>query len=76
MGGGINFFVGNKEVSKMFENDYWGVSLNELIEKINLEKNLELKISTCGLGKILVEKYLKKITLKRLFLLVMMRLIL
>ena len=61
----VNSFVGNKEVSKMFENDYWGISLNELIQKINLEKNLEFKISTCGIEKKLAEKYLKKNNFKK-----------
>ncbi len=53
----LNNFGGNKQ--SKFENDYWGVSLNNLINKINLEEN-ELNLSLCGVNAEIVKKYFKK----------------
>ena len=61
----LNLFAGNfSKVNKKFENDYWGTSLKELIDKIktnsaiNLKSNLRLSI--CGVGKGSVKYYLKR----------------
>ena len=57
----VNSFIQNKnKITNGFENDYWGITLNELIKKFNIHKNSNLLISTCGVNRYLVEEYLKK----------------
>jgi len=46
---------------KKFENDYWGASIEELIDHSNLKKNENILISTCGVSLSRSKKYLKKI---------------
>jgi len=38
----------NSQRYKKFESDYWSVSINELIKKINLDKNDVIKVAVCG----------------------------
>lgn len=62
----LNLFTGNfSNVNKKFENDYWGTSLKELIDKIEINSTIILKsnlrLSLCGVSKGSVEYYLKKI---------------
>mgnify|MGYP000117600327 CR=1 FL=1 len=45
---------------KKFENDYWGASLKELVNKIDFEKNKKMKIATCGVSHYVPKYYLKK----------------
>ena len=55
----LNIFNGElKNRYQKFENDYWGVSIKELIKKTNLEDKKVLKIATCGVSPALVKKYL------------------
>lgn len=57
----LNVFVGNsKNNYKMFENDYWGVSAEELIKNSNFKINHKLNIAVCGFNYAVVERYLKK----------------
>ena len=56
----LNSFIKKNEMPFKFENDYWGVSLKELIGKIKLEKNHKLKISTCGVNNEIVKQLLKE----------------
>ncbi len=62
----INSFNGkfSNNINK-FENDYWGVSLKELIYKFRdqypIIKNKEYKIAFCGVGTDIAEFYLKRI---------------
>ena len=57
----LNFFNGKIENRyKKFENDYWGVSINELIKHANLENNKTLMISSCGINPEISKNYLKK----------------
>ncbi len=51
---------------KKFENDYWGSSLKELISKINLDKNSEINIATCGVADDVVKEYFKKNGFKKI----------
>jgi hypothetical protein len=50
---------------KKFENDYWAVSLKELVNQIPSNKNLlnnkELKLAFCGAPDDNVKSYLRKI---------------
>ena len=63
----LNLFAGNFSNAYMkFENDYWAVSIKELIHKISKEKNLidknkKLKLTYCGIPNSLAKKELKKI---------------
>lgn len=54
-----------KKTHKKFENDYWSVSMKELVSKISNNKNLlnnsKLKLSFCGAPDDNVKIYLKKI---------------
>ncbi len=50
----------NKNNIKKFENDYWGASVKELINKVDFEKNKKIKISTCGVNSNIPKYYLKK----------------
>ena len=45
---------------KKFENDYWSVSLKELINKSNLDFNKTIKFATCGTPAKTAKYYLKK----------------
>mgnify|MGYP001164917239 CR=1 FL=1 len=49
-----------------FENDYWGVSLKELIKKFsdNIENNNSIKIAYCGVNPINIKYYLRKNDIK------------
>ena len=44
---------------KKFENDYWGASLKELVSNSDLSKKQTVLITTCGINKDIVKKYLK-----------------
>ena len=62
----LNLFIGNfSNAHKKFENDYWAISIRELIKKIPRETNLisdntKIKITFCGVPDSLVKKELKK----------------
>ena len=63
----LNKFNGNfSDSSKRFENDYWGVSIKELVNKIEknkiLTKNKNYKIAFCGINYDIGSFYLKKIS--------------
>tara|TARA_B100001123_G_scaffold441322_2_gene582273 strand:- start:1846 stop:2364 length:519 start_codon:yes stop_codon:yes gene_type:complete len=45
---------------KKFENDYWGVSIDELVKNANFETNEVIKISTCGISDGIPKQYFKK----------------
>ena len=45
----LNIFNGETKIRyKKFENDYWGVSINELIKNSNLDRNMPIKLALCG----------------------------
>ncbi len=45
----LNLFNGKSEnMYKKFENDYWGVSANELIKSVSFDKNKITKLAICG----------------------------
>ena len=54
----LNILNGQNEYQK-FENDYWGVSIKELIKKSNFLKEGG-KLAFCGVNKGVIENYLKK----------------
>jgi len=54
----LNNFVKNPEIK--FENDYLGLSLNELFEKSNFINKRNTRISFCGVGGGQIKYYLKK----------------
>ena len=59
-------FIGNfSNAHKKFENDYWTISIKELVNKIPSNKNLlnnkELRLTFCGAADNNVKFYLKKI---------------
>jgi hypothetical protein len=57
----LNILNGNKKNNiKKFENDYWGASLKELVNKIDFDKNKKMKIATCGVSHYVPKYYLKK----------------
>ena len=57
----LNIFNGSKKNNiKKFENDYWGASIKELVNKIDFDKNKKMKISTCGVSHHVPKYYLKK----------------
>jgi hypothetical protein len=57
----LNTFNGkNEKKYQKFENDYWGVSINELIKKIDFEKDKPIKFSTCGVNHAIAKRYLTK----------------
>ena len=57
----LNIFAGSKKNNyTKFENDYWGGSIKELINKINFDKNKKIKLSTCGVNSSVPKYYLKK----------------
>ena len=45
---------------KKFENDYWGASIKELIQKINLDKKIKITFATCGINQGVAKYYLEK----------------
>jgi len=45
---------------KKFENDYWGSSIKELVNKVNLNKKSTISFATCGVPLNLAKDYLKK----------------
>jgi len=56
----LNIFNGKQENRyQKFENDYWGVSIKELIKKTDFKKNKNLNISVCGINSGVTKKYLK-----------------
>ena len=62
----MNIFNGNfSDASKRFENDYWGVSLKELVSKIEMSEHFNsnnyFKIAYCGIDKDTINYYLKRI---------------
>ena len=62
----LNKFVGNlSNAHNKFENDYWAVSIKELVNQIpnnkDLLNNKELKLAFCGAADDNVKLYLKKI---------------
>ena len=50
----------NTQKIQKFENDYWGVSIKELINNSNLEFNEQINIATCGVNPEISKYYLKK----------------
>lgn len=61
----LNSFTGDKYYRyKKFENDYWAVSLNELIDKFNFGNDKFLNLNTCGVDSKLIKEifYKKKIS--------------
>ena len=46
--------------SEKFENDYWGGSLKELVNKSNFDFSKTIKLSTCGAAAEIIKFYLKK----------------
>ena len=63
----LNKFIGNlSNAHKKFENDYWNISIKELINKIPRETNLisnneKIKISYCGVSHHLAKQELNKL---------------
>jgi len=62
----LNIFNGNfSDASKRFENDYWGVSLKELVSKIEMSEHFNsnnyFKIAYCGINNETINYYLKRI---------------
>ena len=63
----LNKLIGNNEhASKKFENDYWGISIKELVKKfphnlIKSSKSEKIKISFCGIDHKIVKKELNKL---------------
>ena len=45
---------------KKFENDYWGSSTKELINKVDLNKKLPVSFATCGINQYVAKYYLKR----------------
>ena len=57
----LNSFSGNFEnKEKNFENDYWGISMKELIKKSNFLNDDYNKLAICGVNPKVVKFYLKK----------------
>ncbi len=57
----LNSLAGSKKnYIKKFENDYWGGSIKELINKVEFEKNKKIRLSTCGVSASIPKYYLKK----------------
>ena len=57
----LNIFNGETENRyKKFENDYWGVSIYELIKHFNFDKAKTIKLATCGANPKIAGNYLKK----------------
>ncbi len=45
---------------KRFENDYWGSSIKELVNKVNFNKKSRISFATCGISQGVAKYYLKK----------------
>jgi len=45
---------------KKFENDYWGSSIKELVNKVDLNKKSPISFATCGINQGVAKYYLKK----------------
>tara|TARA_B100001173_G_C15752768_1_gene447594 strand:- start:44 stop:631 length:588 start_codon:yes stop_codon:yes gene_type:complete len=57
----LNIFNGEKQnYNQKFENDYWGSSIKELINKSKLEKKSKITFSSCGISEEVAKLYLKK----------------
>jgi len=57
----LNLLNGKSENRyKKFENDYWGVSIKELIKKSNFERNKTILITSCGINDDVAKEYFKK----------------
>ena len=57
----LNVFNGKSENKyKKFENDYWGVTIYELIRKFEIDKNEDINIATCGINSEQAKRYLIK----------------
>jgi hypothetical protein len=62
----FNMLAGSN-VEEKFENDYWGVSLKEIIKNNkNFFLNKDLRLSTCGVNSDIVTKYIKLYTSKNI----------
>jgi len=49
----LNLLNGDSELRyKRFENDYWGLSIKELVSKVNFKDKGIIKISSCGLNNV------------------------
>ena len=62
----LNILNGNfSDASKRFENDYWGISLKELVSKIEMSKHFNsnnyFKIAYCGINNDTINYYLRRI---------------
>jgi len=63
----LNIFIGNySNAHNKFENDYWTISVKELIKKIPKETNLiannkKIKVTFCGAPHSLIKKDLNKV---------------
>ena len=54
----LNLLTGEKKTRYLkFENDYWGGSIKELVEKSTLKKSEDILITSCGINKKLAKKY-------------------
>ena len=57
----LNILNGSKKNNiKRFENDYWGGSIKELINKVDFKKNKKIRISTCGVSPSIPKYYLRE----------------
>ena len=57
----LNFLNGKRENHyKRFENDYWGGSIKELINQVDIDKNDRITLAFCGMSKGTPKYYLKK----------------
>ena len=57
----LNLLNGKSENRyKKFENDYWGVSIKELIKKSNFQRNKTILITSCGVNDDVAKEYFKK----------------
>ena len=57
----LNILNGKSEnYNQKFENDYWGSSIKELINKTNLDKNSRIIFSSCGIAEFYAKYYLKR----------------
>ena len=50
----------NKNRYKKFENDYWGASIKELINKSNINESKRILIGHCGVNSEILDNYLKR----------------
>ena len=54
----LNIFSGpSKNRFNKFENDYWGASIKELINKVQFDKSEAIKISACGINLKVSKRY-------------------